>query len=102
MRGDRVGVIGPNGSGKTTLIRLLLGELAPDVGTIRLGTGLEIAYFDQLREQLDPERSVFDSIADGADFVDGRRRAPARQRLSAGFPLSARSRANARARAVGR
>jgi ATP-binding cassette subfamily F protein uup len=75
-RGDRVGLIGPNGSGKTTLLRLLLGELAPDTGTIRLGTGLEVAYFDQLREQLDPERSVFDSIADGADFVDvgGQRR----------------------------
>jgi ATP-binding cassette subfamily F protein uup len=69
-RGDRVGLIGPNGSGKTTLLRLLLGELAPDRGTIRLGTGLEVAYFDQLREQLDPERSVFDSIADGADFVE--------------------------------
>jgi ATP-binding cassette subfamily F protein uup len=70
MRGDRVGLIGPNGSGKTTVLRLLLGELTPDEGTIRLGTNLEIAYFDQLREQLDPERSVFDSIADGADFVD--------------------------------
>jgi ATP-binding cassette subfamily F protein uup len=69
-RGDRVGLIGPNGSGKTTLLRLLLGELAPDSGTIRLGTGLEIAYFDQLREQLDPDRSVFDSVADGADFVE--------------------------------
>ena len=72
MRGDRVGFIGPNGSGKTTLLRLLLGELAPDAGTIRLGTNLELAYFDQLREQLDPERSVFDSIADGADFIDFR------------------------------
>ena len=70
MRGDRVGLIGPNGSGKTTLLRLLLGELAPDGGTIRLGTGLDVAYFDQLREQLDPERSVFDSVADGADFVE--------------------------------
>ena len=70
MRGERVGLIGPNGSGKTTLLRLLLGELAPDSGTIRLGTGLEVAYFDQLREQLDPDRSVFDSVADGADFIE--------------------------------
>jgi ATP-binding cassette subfamily F protein uup len=69
LRGDRVGIIGPNGSGKTTLLRLLLGELAPDAGAIRLGTGLEVAYFDQLREQLDPERSVFDSIAEGADWI---------------------------------
>ncbi len=69
-RGDRVGFIGPNGSGKTTLLRLLLGELEPGAGTIRLGTGLEVAYFDQLREQLDPERSVYDSIADGADWID--------------------------------
>lgn len=69
-RGDKIGLIGPNGSGKTTLLRLLLGELAPDSGKIRHGTGLEIAYFDQLREQLDPERSVFDSIAGGADHVD--------------------------------
>jgi ABC transport system ATP-binding/permease protein len=72
MRGDRVGLIGPNGSGKTTLLRLLLGEITPDAGTIRLGTNLELAYFDQLREQLDPNRSVFDSIADGADFIDTR------------------------------
>ncbi len=68
-RGDRVGVIGPNGSGKTTLLRLLLGELTPDVGHIRIGTNIELAYFDQLREQLDPDRSVFDSVADGAEFV---------------------------------
>ena len=70
MRGDRVGLIGPNGVGKTTLLRLLLGELPPDTGSVRLGTGLEVAYFDQLREQLDPEKSVFDSIADGAEFIE--------------------------------
>jgi ATP-binding cassette subfamily F protein uup len=70
MRGDRVGLIGPNGSGKTTLLKLLLGELAPQQGTVRHGTNLEIAYFDQLREQLDPERSVFDSIGDGSEFVE--------------------------------
>lgn len=69
-RGDRVGLIGPNGSGKTTLLRLLLGELTPDSGTIRIGTGLQIAYFDQMREQLNPDRSVFDSVADGAEFVE--------------------------------
>ncbi len=69
-RGDRVGLIGPNGSGKTTLLRILLGELPPDAGTVRQGTNLEIAYFDQLREQLDPDRTVFDSIAGGSEFVD--------------------------------
>jgi ABC transport system ATP-binding/permease protein len=69
-RGDRVGLIGPNGSGKTTVLRLLLGDLEPDAGTVRLGTNIELAYFDQLREQLDPEQSVFDSIADGADFIE--------------------------------
>ena len=69
MRGDRVGLIGPNGSGKTTLLRLLLGQLEPDAGSIRLGTNIEIAYFDQLREQLDEDASVFDTIADGAEFV---------------------------------
>ena len=69
-RGDRVGVIGPNGSGKTTLLRLLLGELAPGSGAVRLGTNLEIAYFDQMRETLEPDTTVFGSIADGAEFVE--------------------------------
>ncbi len=69
MRGDRVGLIGPNGSGKTTLLRLLLGELTPDTGDVRLGTSVTVAYFDQQREQLDPERTVFDTVADGHDSV---------------------------------
>jgi ABC transport system ATP-binding/permease protein len=69
MRGDRVGLIGPNGSGKTTLLRLLLGELAPNSGALRHGTGLQVAYFDQLRDTLDPGRTVFEAIADGAEWV---------------------------------
>jgi len=69
MRGDRVGLIGPNGSGKTTLLRLLLGELAPDAGRVRHGANVQIAYYDQQREQLDPERTVFDTVADGHDMV---------------------------------
>ncbi|HVS76722.1 MAG TPA: ATP-binding cassette domain-containing protein, partial [Steroidobacteraceae bacterium] len=69
MRGDRIGLIGPNGAGKTTLIRLILGQLPPDEGSVRLGTNLNIAYFDQLREQLDPEASVADMISPGSDWV---------------------------------
>ena len=67
MRGDKVGVIGPNGAGKTTLLRVLLGELTPQAGKVRLGTNLEVAYFDQLREQLDEDSSAQESIADGND-----------------------------------
>ncbi|MDF1504226.1 ATP-binding cassette domain-containing protein [Roseisolibacter sp. H3M3-2] len=69
LRGDRVGLVGPNGVGKTTLIKLLLGQLEPQAGSVRLGTGIELAYFDQLREQLDPDTSVFDSIAEGGEWV---------------------------------
>lgn len=69
MRGDRIGLVGPNGAGKTTLLRLLIGDLAPDRGDVRRGTGVAVAYFDQQREQLDPERSVVDTIADGNDVV---------------------------------
>jgi len=69
MRGDRIGIIGPNGSGKTTLLRLLLGELAPATGSVRLGTNLRIAFFDQLRDQLDDERTVADNVADGSETV---------------------------------
>ena len=76
MRGDRVGLVGPNGSGKTTLIKLLLGELQGQAGSVRHGTNLEIAYFDQLREQLDPEKSVIEAVGDGTDWVQvgGQRR----------------------------
>ncbi len=66
MRGDRIGLIGPNGAGKTTLLRLLTGNLAPDSGTVRLGTNLQPAYFDQRRAQLDPEATVWDTLTDGA------------------------------------
>jgi ATP-binding cassette subfamily F protein uup len=69
-RGDRIGIIGPNGAGKSTLVKLLLGQLTPQHGTIHHGTKLKIAYFDQLREQLDEQLSVADNIADGADTVE--------------------------------
>jgi len=69
MRGDRIGLIGPNGAGKTTLLRLLLGELAPDGGDVRRGANVQVAYYDQQREQLDPERTVFDTVGDGNDTV---------------------------------
>jgi ATP-binding cassette subfamily F protein uup len=69
FRGDRVGLIGPNGSGKSTLLRLLVGELAPDDGEIRRGTRLQVAYFDQQREQLDPEATVADTVNDGNTTV---------------------------------
>ncbi|CAG2127722.1 ATP-binding cassette domain-containing protein [Cupriavidus plantarum] len=70
MRGDKVGLIGPNGAGKTTLLRLILGELAPDSGTVRNGSNLQVAYFDQMRTQLDLERSLADTISPGSDWVE--------------------------------
>jgi ATP-binding cassette subfamily F protein uup len=69
MRTDRIGLIGPNGAGKTTLLRLLVGGLAPDSGEVRRGTNVQVAYFDQQREQLDPERTVADTVSDGNDTV---------------------------------
>jgi ATP-binding cassette subfamily F protein uup len=64
MKGDRVGILGPNGSGKTTLLRLLLGDLQPDSGSIRLGTNLQISYFDQLRQQLDENKTVQENVVE--------------------------------------
>jgi len=69
LRGDRIGLIGPNGVGKTTLLRMLAGELSPDSGEIRRGANVQIAYFDQQRAQLDPERTVAATVADGNDTV---------------------------------
>lgn len=70
MRGDRLGLIGPNGAGKSTLIKLFLGRLQPDTGTVKPGTNLQVAYFDQMREQLDPEKSVIETISPGSDWIE--------------------------------
>ncbi|MFJ5382450.1 ATP-binding cassette domain-containing protein [Cupriavidus sp. CER94] len=70
MRGDKVGLIGPNGAGKTTLLRLILGDLAPDAGTVRNGSNLQVAYFDQMRSALDLEKSLADTISPGSDWVE--------------------------------
>ncbi|PCI58577.1 MAG: ABC transporter ATP-binding protein [Methylophilaceae bacterium] len=70
LRGDRIGLLGPNGIGKTTLLKLILGKIEPDSGTIQRGTNLNIAYFDQMREQLDEEATLADTISPGSDFVE--------------------------------
>ena len=69
MRGDRVGIIGNNGVGKSTLLRILLGELAPDSGSVKLGTNLEIGYFDQLRRELDGSKTVAEIVGEGREYV---------------------------------
>ena len=70
LRGDKIGLVGENGTGKTTLVRLLLGELEPTEGSIRLGTNLQVAYFDQLRGELDLERNALDNLSEGREFID--------------------------------
>ncbi|MBM3115665.1 ATP-binding cassette domain-containing protein [Jeongeupia naejangsanensis] len=70
IRGDRVGLIGPNGAGKTTLLKLILGELEPDTGSVKRGTNLQVAYFDQFRTQLDEEAAIVDVIGQGKDYVE--------------------------------
>jgi ABC transport system ATP-binding/permease protein len=76
LRGDRIGLVGPNGSGKTTLLRLLLGELVPDAGEVRIGTRLQVAYFDQYRATLREDWNALENVAEGRDFVEvgGRRK----------------------------
>lgn len=70
MRGDKIGLVGPNGVGKTTLLKLILGDLAPDGGEIRRGTRLQVAYFDQLRAQLDDNATLADTISQGSEFIE--------------------------------
>ena len=70
IRGDRIGIVGANGAGKSTLLKILLNELAPDTGKVKLGTKMEVAYFDQLREHLDMEKNLIDNVSDGQDFIE--------------------------------
>jgi len=76
QRGDRVGIVGPNGAGKSTLVKILLGQLQPDSGKIIFGSKLEVAYSDQLRDKLDPEKNLIDNVCGGQDFIEinGKRR----------------------------
>jgi ATP-binding cassette subfamily F protein uup len=76
QRGDRIGIVGANGAGKSTLVKILLGELQPDLGQVRLGSKLEIAYSDQLRGHLEPDKNLIDNVCGGQDFIEigGRRR----------------------------
>ncbi|MEQ1531946.1 MAG: ATP-binding cassette domain-containing protein [Sideroxydans sp.] len=70
QRGDKIGLLGPNGAGKSTLLKMILGELAPDSGSVKLGTKLSVAYFDQLRAQLDDNATLADTISQGSDFIE--------------------------------
>ncbi len=70
MRGDRIGLLGPNGAGKSTLLKLILNKLDPDTGKVRLGTKLTVAYFDQMREQLNEEATLIETISQGSDFIE--------------------------------
>ena len=70
QRGDKIGLLGPNGAGKSTLLKIILGQMEPDSGQVKLGTKISVAYFDQLREQLDDEATLADTISQGSDFVD--------------------------------
>lgn len=83
LRGDKVGIIGPNGAGKSTLLKLILGELAPDSGKIKLGTNLDVAYYDQMREQIDPSATLEDFISPGSEWIEvGNKRTHVRSYLA--------------------
>jgi len=69
MRGERIGLVGNNGVGKSTLLKILLGEIEPESGSVKLGLNLEIGYFDQMRRDLDPEKTVAEVVGDGSDTV---------------------------------
>jgi ATP-binding cassette subfamily F protein uup len=87
LRGDRVAIVGPNGAGKTTLVKLLLGEVAPDAGSVKLGTGLEVVYVDQARADLSEGMTLWSALAPGGGSGDGRRRAATRGGLRQGLPV---------------
>lgn len=70
LRGDKIGLIGPNGAGKTTLLKMILGELAPDSGTVKLGTKMDVAYFDQMRANMDPDATLEDFISPGSEWIE--------------------------------
>lgn len=70
LRGDKVGLVGPNGAGKTTLLKMILGQLTPDSGTVRTGSNMQIAYFDQMREVLDPNKTLADTISPGSEWIE--------------------------------
>ena len=95
LRGDRIGLVGPNGAGKTTLLRLMLGTLAPDHGTVRIGTKVSAAYFDQMREALDPDKHADRNDQPGFRLDRNRRRAQARDDLPWRLPVSAAARRSA-------
>lgn len=99
LRGDKIGLIGPNGAGKTTLLKIILGELQPDQGTVRRGSKLSVAYFDQMREQLDPAATLEDFISPGSEWIEiGGRRTHVRSYL--GDFLFSPARANAPVRTL--
>ena len=102
LRGDKVGLIGPNGAGKTTLLKMILGELAPDSGRVRLGTNLQVAYFDQMRTALDPNATLEDFISPGSEWIEiGKQRKHVKSYLG-GFLFSpARANSPVRSRSGG-